>query len=106
VTIKDGGFVGESRRKTARESKNGEIINAKLRAELLDVLASTKNISKVSLDDIIGQEVAKKAMLELKPFLDPEYACLYADDEDSEEDSKSNTGILLFGPPGTVSHNA
>ena len=60
------------------------------------------NIPDVSLDDIIGQEKAKAALSELKPFRDPAYDCLYADDED---DNNSNTGVLLHGPPGTVSRD-
>ena len=86
----EGNNTGEPVRKT---------IEANLRTEI-EALMNTDNIPNVSLDDIIGQKTAKDALLYLKPFRDPKHECFYADNED---DSNSNTGILLYGPPGTVS---
>jgi len=100
--ISDGGGDESTRKKAAEAKKKGTTIKASLRVEL-EALMNTNDIPDVSLDDIIGQEKAKSALLELKPFRDPKTACFYADVED---DSNSNTGILLYGPAGTVSSDA
>ena len=57
------------------------------------------NIPQVSWDDIIGNQTAKEALLDLPMCRNPNDHMLY--DEEVEEDG--NTGILLYGPPGTVS---
>lgn len=82
--------------------KKGTSIKASLRVDL-EALMNTNDIPDVSLDDIIGQKKAKKALLKLKLFRNPEHACFYAGVKD---DSNSNTGILLYGPAGTVSSDA
>ena len=92
----EGNYTNKSGKK---KKPKGKTIKRKVRAEL-EALMNTNDIPNVSLDDIIGQKTAKDALLDLKPFRDPAYECLYADDEDN---SNSNTGILLHGPPGTVS---
>jgi hypothetical protein len=92
-------FEEPSRSSNCEENGKEMSEKEKMRADI-DEAMKKKNIPNVSLDDIIGQEKAKRALSKLKPFRDPAYDCLYEDDRD---DSNSNTGILLYGPPGTVS---
>lgn len=58
------------------------------------------NIPKVKWDDIIGNQTAKDVLLELPMCRNANDDDLYEEEADEDDD---NTGILFFGPHGTVS---